>query len=195
MPHALSPGDWCWNPWNPGNCSPAVLLSLTCWPVDSQSSSDRRSALEYRANDYAGGLHRCSRATRPRPRPGNHAVHRGLEQVYANIQNNPTARPTCWGESAVAGGGQYELNLCDNGMLIHQWTVNWGDGSRTATSFKSTVCRPSLRGWRQSIHDHRHCFQPRWHVHRRHGRYARRIGPGFRWQWRRSHNEPVVSRP
>lgn len=57
----------------------------------------------------------------------------GLQQIYSNISSNPQARPTYWGEVAASGGGQYELHLCDNGMLVTAWTVNWGDGSNPQT--------------------------------------------------------------
>ena len=53
----------------------------------------------------------------------------GLREIYSSILSNPAARPSFWGEPAAAGAGQYQLHLCDNGMLVSQWTINWGDGS------------------------------------------------------------------
>ncbi len=53
----------------------------------------------------------------------------GERQIFSNILSNPAARPSFWGEPAVPGTGQYQLHLCDNGMLVSQWTITWGDGS------------------------------------------------------------------
>ena len=53
----------------------------------------------------------------------------GLQQIYSNIENNPQARPSFWGETTAAGGDEYKLHLCNNGMLIETWSINWGDGS------------------------------------------------------------------
>ena len=58
----------------------------------------------------------------------------GEEQIESNILSNPAARPSFWGEPQAAGTGQYQLYLCDNGMLVSQWTIDWGDGSASATS-------------------------------------------------------------
>ena len=33
------------------------------------------------------------------------------------------------GETTAAGGDEYKLHLCNNGMLIETWSINWGDGS------------------------------------------------------------------
>ena len=57
----------------------------------------------------------------------------GLQQIYCSIENNPQARPSFWGETASPGGNTYQLHLCDNGMLIDSWTINWGDGSDPQT--------------------------------------------------------------
>ena len=53
----------------------------------------------------------------------------GEQQIFSNILSNPAARPAYWGEPTASGGSQYRLYLCDNGMLVNQWTINWGDGS------------------------------------------------------------------
>ena len=53
----------------------------------------------------------------------------GEEQIEASILSNADARPSYWGESLATGGDDYRLHLNDNGMLVSQWTVDWGDGS------------------------------------------------------------------
>ena len=53
----------------------------------------------------------------------------GLEAIKSDILSNPAARPSCWGESLATGGGEYRLHFNDNGMLVGQWTIDWGDGS------------------------------------------------------------------
>ena len=57
----------------------------------------------------------------------------GLQQIDCSIENNPQARPSFWGETTAAGRDVYKLHLCDNGMLIDSWTINWGDGSDPQT--------------------------------------------------------------
>ena len=57
----------------------------------------------------------------------------GVEQIYAGIESNPAARPEYWGEIVATGAQQYRLHLDDNGMLIENWTINWGDGSDPQT--------------------------------------------------------------
>ncbi len=61
--------------------------------------------------------------------PSLEPFFQGLQQIYDNISSDPQARPTYWGEAVDNGGDQYEVHLCDNGMLVKNWTVNWGDGS------------------------------------------------------------------
>jgi uncharacterized delta-60 repeat protein/RHS repeat-associated protein len=58
------------------------------------------------------------------------AYRAGLDQLHRDIQGNPDARPTIWGNATVDGGGDYRLNLDDNGMVIASWTIDWGDGSQ-----------------------------------------------------------------
>ena len=57
----------------------------------------------------------------------------GLAQVYTDIQNNSAARPAYWGENVVGAANQVRLHLDDNGMLIRNWTIDWGDGSDPQT--------------------------------------------------------------
>jgi len=57
----------------------------------------------------------------------------GLQQIDCSIENNPQARPSFWGETTSNGGDVYKLHLCDNGMLVEWWTINWGDGSDPQT--------------------------------------------------------------
>ena len=55
----------------------------------------------------------------------------GLQQIDTNILNNPQARPSFWAENVDGGGGNlYRVHLNDNGMLIQEWTIDWGDGSQ-----------------------------------------------------------------
>ena len=64
--------------------------------------------------------------------PEIHQFVVGVEQVYANIESDPTARPAAWGENMATGGYDYRVHLDDNGMLVSQWTINWGDGVQSA---------------------------------------------------------------
>ncbi len=57
----------------------------------------------------------------------------GLRQIQADILSDSSARPSYWGEQLTAGGGEYRLHLNDNGMLIRQWIIDWGDGSEPQT--------------------------------------------------------------
>ena len=57
----------------------------------------------------------------------------GVEAIYAGIESNPAARPEYWGENVATGAQQYRLHLDDNGMLIENWTIDWGDGSDPQT--------------------------------------------------------------
>ena len=59
--------------------------------------------------------------------------NQALRQIDDGIMRNPQARPSYWGEATAAGGDQYRLHFCDNGMLITQWTVDFGDGSDPQT--------------------------------------------------------------
>ena len=61
--------------------------------------------------------------------PELRAYYDGLKRIQADILSNPNARPSYWGEALTTGGGEYRLHLNDNGMLISQWTIDWGDGS------------------------------------------------------------------
>ena len=90
-----------------------------------------------------------------RASPARSAVE-GLQQIYSNILNNPQARPSFWGETADAGGDVYRLHLCDNGMLIQSWTINWGDGSAPQVVSQSAVGHASIRGRFRPVRDHRH---------------------------------------
>ena len=65
--------------------------------------------------------------------PADEPYFTGLRQLYAQILSTPADRPSFWGQPSAAGGDQYTLDLCDNGMLVRQWTVNWGDGSPPQT--------------------------------------------------------------
>ncbi len=56
----------------------------------------------------------------------------GLEQVYSDIADNPDARPAFWVQTA-AGSNKCQVFLDDNGMLITQWTIDWGDGGEPQT--------------------------------------------------------------
>ena len=49
--------------------------------------------------------------------------------IDSSILNNAQARPSYWGETATAGDNLYRLHLCDNGMALQLWTIDWGDGS------------------------------------------------------------------
>ena len=65
--------------------------------------------------------------------PEIHAFVMGLDQIHADIADNPAARPAAWGENMATGGYDYRLHLDDNGMLVNRWTINWGDGSDPQT--------------------------------------------------------------
>ena len=107
-----------------------------------------------------------------------------LRQIYGNILSNPAARPSFWGEPQVAGTGEYELHLCDNGMLVRQWTVDWGDGSTPQQVSDGPWVIHAYPGNTSQYPDYRHRHESRRHVHRRPGPHAGRIGPEF--QCRRS---------
>ena len=51
----------------------------------------------------------------------------GLQQIHDDIASNPSARPSYWVEVTELGGNESRLHLCDNGMLVNQWTIDWGD--------------------------------------------------------------------
>jgi hypothetical protein len=56
-----------------------------------------------------------------------------VQQIYAGIEANTDARPGFWGEDVATGAHEYRLHLDDNGMLVTQWTVDWGDGTDPET--------------------------------------------------------------
>ncbi len=88
--------------------------------------------------------------------PEIHQFVVGVHQVHVNIENNPAARPAAWGENMATSGYDYRLHLDDNGMLISQWAINWGDGSAPQTIgaavgrpyvfWTGDLCRPGLGG-------------------------------------------------
>ena len=66
----------------------------------------------------------------------------GERQIDSDILGNPGRPAFVLGRIRRHGGGVYKLHFCDNGMLINQWTVNWGDGSppqRSAISPGSSI--------------------------------------------------------
>ncbi len=65
--------------------------------------------------------------------PDIHNFVVGIEQVYSDIADNADARPAYWGESVASGANQYRIHLDDNGMLVTNWTIDWGDGSNPQT--------------------------------------------------------------
>ena len=71
----------------------------------------------------------------PPDMPGIPEIHDfvvGVTQVYNDIADNPAARPAFWVQTALAGN-KCQVFLDDNGMLITQWTINWGDGTTPQT--------------------------------------------------------------
>jgi uncharacterized delta-60 repeat protein len=66
--------------------------------------------------------------------PALEPLIQGLDQIESNILSNPAARPSYWGQPIAAGSGQYQLYLSDNGMLVSQWTILWGDGTTSQVS-------------------------------------------------------------
>ncbi len=76
-------------------------------------------------------------ANTPPPDPGNDpAITQFIQsekQIFAGIENNSAARPGFWGENVAAPANQVRLHLDDNGMLIQNWTIDWGDGGDPQT--------------------------------------------------------------
>ena len=60
--------------------------------------------------------------------PEVHQFVLGVEQIHSDIENNPDARPAFWVQN-TAGTNSARVYLDDNGMLITQWTIDWGDGT------------------------------------------------------------------
>ena len=122
-----------WNTWSFGLLSgtplPAdlasLLASLTPDPQPSGDQPPQSSQLRTLAN-YA-----------PLPWPPYTGPDPAVTQFVADfgavedaIQANPAARPAFWGETVADAPNQYRLHLDDNGMLLFQWTIDWGDGSQ-----------------------------------------------------------------
>ena len=56
-----------------------------------------------------------------------------LQAIYDGVAADATERPSYWGEMSAEVSGEYKLHFSDNGMLVTQWNINWGDGTAVET--------------------------------------------------------------
>ncbi len=52
-----------------------------------------------------------------------------LQAIYDGVTADTTERPEYWGEVSSDVSNEYKLHFNDNGMLVTQWAINWGDGT------------------------------------------------------------------
>ena len=111
----------------------------------------------------------------PSALPGAQDFLTGFSQVESSILNNPEARPDVWGQTSGTGGGQYQLDLDANGMLITFVDHQLGRRQCGADGRGRAVGHAPVRRQFGQLRDQRHRHQSDglvliWGWHRRHAR-------------------------